>query len=99
MKKTYILLMAAAALTLSACQYKSHFQVDMPQDEDPGKYPSAEGIGYLGNDLEWEDIADVKSDITHLKYTVTGANGVKEVKEFNTPWEASEWIIPLPAGE
>lgn len=90
--------MAAAALTLGACQFKIHFQEDMAQGEDTGKYP-AEEVGYLGNDLEWKDIADIKSDITHLRYTVTGSNGVKEVKEFDTPWEASEWMIPLPAGE
>ena len=99
MKKTYILLIAAAALILGACTHKPHFEVDMPQDENPGKYPSSEGQGFLGNDLEWEDIADVKSDITHLKYTVTGSNGVKEVHEFASPSEASEWMIPLPAGE
>ena len=99
MKKIYILLMAAAALTLGACQHKTHFEVDMPQDEKTDKYPAPDGLGYLGNDLDWEDIADVKSDITHLKYTVTGANGVKEVHEFNTPAEASEWMIPLPVGE
>ncbi len=99
MKKTYILLMAAAALTLGACQHKTHFPEDMPQDEKTDKYSAPDGLGYLGNDLEWEDIADVKSDITHLKYTVTGTNGVKEVHEFNTPSEASEWMIPLPVGE
>ena len=99
MKQTYLLLMAAAALSVSSCQYKTHFPEDMPQDEQTDKYPAPDGLGYLGNDLEWEDIADVKSDITHLKYTVTGANGVKEVHEFNTPTEASEWMIPLPVGE
>lgn len=99
MKQTYLLLMAAAALSVGSCQYKTHFPEDMPQDEQTDKYPAPDGLGYLGNDLEWEDIADVKSDITHLKYTVTGANGVKEVHEFNTPTEASEWMIPLPVGE
>ena len=91
--------MAAAAFTLGACTHKTHFEVDMPQDEQTDKYPAPDGRGFLGNDLEWEDIADVKSDITHLKYTVTGANGVKEEHEFKTPKEASEWIIPLPVGE
>ena len=99
MKQTYLLLMAAAALIVGSCQYKTHFPEDMPQDEQTDKYPAPDGRGFLGNDLEWEDIADVKSDITHLKYTVTGSNGVKEVHEFNTPSEASEWMIPLPAGE
>ena len=99
MKKTYILFIAVAAFTLGACTHKPHFEVDMPQDENPGKYPAPDGQGFLGNDLAWEDIADVKSEITHLKYTVTGANGVKEVHEFNSPSEASEWMIPLPAGE
>ena len=92
-------MMLAALLMAGACSHKIHFEVDMPQDENAGKYPAPEGLGYLGNDLAWEDIADVKSDITHLKYTVTGANGVKEVKEFNSPKEACEWIIPLPVGE
>ena len=91
--------MAAAAFTLGACTHKTHFEVDMPQDEQTDKYPAPDGRGFLGNDLEWEDIADVKSDITHLKYTVTGANGVKEEHEFKTPKEASEWMIPLPVGE
>lgn len=91
--------MAAAALTLGACTHKTHFEVDMPQDEKTDKYPAPDGQGYLGNDLAWDDIADVKGDITHLKYTVTGANGVKEVHEFNSPTEASEWMIPLPVGE
>lgn len=99
MKKTYILLIAAAALALGACTHKTHFEVDMPQDEKTDKYPAPDGQGFLGNDLAWDDIADVKSDITHLKYTVTGPNGVKEVHEFNTPAEASEWMIPLPVGE
>ena len=99
MKKTYILLIAAAALALGACTHKTHFEVDMPQDEKTDKYPAPDGQGFLGNDLAWDDIADVKSDITHLKYTVTGSNGVKEVHEFNTPAEASEWMIPLPVGE
>ncbi len=99
MKQTYLLLMAAAALTLGACQHKTHFPEDMPQDEQTDKYPAPDGQGFLGNDLAWDDIADVKSDITHLKYTVTGSNGVKEVHEFNTPAEASEWMIPLPVGE
>jgi len=99
MKKTYILLIAASALTLGACTHKTHFEVDMPQDEKTDKYPAPDGQGFLGNDLAWDDIADVKSDITHLKYTVTGSNGVKEVHEFNTPAEASEWMIPLPVGE
>ena len=99
MKKTYILLIAASALTLGACTHKTHFEVDMPQDEKTDKYPAPDGQGFLGNDLAWDDIADVKSDITHLKYTVTGSNGVKEVKEFASPSEASEWIIPLPVGE
>ena len=99
MKQTHILLIAAAALTLGACTHKTHFEVDMPQDEKTDKYPAPDGQGFLGNDLAWDDIADVKSDITHLKYTVTGSNGVKEVHEFNTPAEASEWMIPLPVGE
>lgn len=99
MKKTYILLIAASALTLGACTHKTHFEMDMPQDEKTDKYPAPDGQGFLGNDLAWDDIADVKSDISHLKYTVTGSNGVKEVHEFNTPAEASEWMIPLPVGE
>ena len=99
MKKTYIILLSAVLLGVAACTHKTHFEVDMPQDEQSDKYPAPDGIGYLGNDLAWEDIADVKSDITHLKYTVTGANGVKEVKEFASPSEASKWIIPLPVGE
>lgn len=99
MKQTYILLMAAAALTLGACTHKTHFEVDMPQDEQTDKYPAPNGRGFLGNDLTWEDVADFKSDITHLKFTVTGSNGVKEVREFNSPEEASEWMIPLPVGE
>ena len=99
MKKINIVMMLAALLMAGACSHKIHFEVDMPQDEDGGKYPAPEGLGYLGNDLAWEDIADQKSDITHLKYTVTGANGVKEVKEFNSPKEACEWMIPLPVGE
>lgn len=99
MKKTYILLMAAAALVLGACHHATHYQDDMPQGEDSGKYPAPQGLGYLGNDLAWEEIADVQSEITHLKYTVTGDNGVKEEKEFETPEEAASWIIPLPVGE
>ena len=99
MKKTYILILAAAALTLGACTHKTHFEVDMPQDEDSGKYPAPEGQGFLGNDLSWEDVADAKSDITSLKFTVTGTNGVKEVHEFGSPTEASGWMVPLPAGE
>ena len=99
MKQTYILLMAAAALTLGACTHKTHFEVDMPQDEQTDKYPAPNGRGFLGNDLTWEDVADFKSDITHLKFTVSGSNGVKEVHEFNSPEEASEWMIPLPVGE
>ena len=100
MKKTYIiLLLSAALLGVAACTHKPHFEVDMPQDEQPDKYSAPDGRGFLGNDLAWEDIADVKSDITHLKYTVTGSNGVKEVKEFASPSEASKWIIPLPVGE
>jgi len=91
--------MAAAALVLGSCHHPIHFDVDMPQDENPDKYPSGDGLGYLGNDLDWEEIADIKSEITHLKYTVTGSNGVLETGEFNTPLEASEWMIPLPAGE
>ena len=99
MKKTYIILLSAVLLGVAACTHKTHFEVDMPQDEQSDKYPAPDGIGYLGNDLAWEDIADVKSNITHLKYTVTGSNGVKEVKEFASPSEASKWIIPLPVGE
>ena len=99
MKKTYILLMAAAALILGACHHATHYEDDMPQDEDSGKYPAPNGKGYLGNDLAWEEIADVKSEITHLKYTVTGANGVLEEKEFSSPELASKWMIPLPIGE
>lgn len=89
--------MIAASLTLSACRHKNHFEVDLPRDEQSQKYPGSP-IGYLGNDLSWEDIADVKSSITHLKYFVTGA-GVKEEREFASPQEASEWMLPLPAGE
>lgn len=99
MKKFYLILMAVAALSFSACQFKPHYQEDMPQDEDPDKYPAGELMGYLGNDLAWEDIADVLSDIHSLKYIVTGSNDVHEEKEFDLPWEASEWIIPLPEGE
>lgn len=99
MKKTYILLTAAAALTLGACTHKPHFEVDMPQDATPGKYSAPEGQGFLGNELTWEDVADVQSTISNLKFTVTGPNGVKEVHEFNNPAEASEWMIPLPAGD
>lgn len=91
--------MAAAALVLGSCSHPAHYEEDMPEGEESGKYPAPEGIGYLGNDLSWEDIADTKSEITHLKYTVTGANGVREVKEFASPLEASEWMIPLPVGE
>ena len=99
MKKTYILLMAAAALILGACHHPTHYKEDMPEGEDSGKYPTPDGQGFLGNDLAWEDIADIKSEITHLKYTVTGANGVREEKEFSSPEEASLWILPLPVGE
>lgn len=99
MKKYYLILMAIAAFCLNACQFKPHYQEDMPKDEDTDKYPPEEVLGYLGNDLAWEDIADVLSDIHSLMYIVTGSNGVKEEKEFDLPWEASEWIIPLPAGE
>ena len=99
MKKYYILLMAAAALALGACHHPTHYDDDIPEGGEGGKYPTPDGQGYLGNDLAWDDIADVKSEITHLKYTVTGANGVKEVREFNNPTEASEWIIALPVGE
>ncbi len=99
MKRINLILTAVATLSLLACSHKTHFEVDMPQDEQTHKYPSSDGYGFLGNDLEWEDIADVKSEITHLKYTVTGANGVLETHEFNSPSEASEWIIPLPVGE
>ena len=99
MKKTYILLIAASSLILGACTHKAHFEEDMPKDEQTDKYPAPDGQGFLGNDLAWEDIADIKSDITHLKYTVTGENGVKEEKEFSSPSEASEWMIPLPVGE
>ena len=99
MKQTCILFMAAAALTLGACTHKTHFEVDMPQDEKTDKYPAPNGRGFLGNDLTWEDLADVKSEISHLKFTVTGSNGVKEVHEFNAPSEASDWMIPLPVGE
>ncbi len=99
MKKTYILLMAAAALILGACHHATHYTDDLPEGEDTGKYPASDGLGFLGNDLAWEEIADVKSEITHLKYTVTGANGVLEEKEFSSPAEASEWMIPLPVGE
>lgn len=99
MKQTYILLMAAATLTLGACTHKTHFEVDMPQDEQTDKYPTPDGLGYLGNDLSWEDIADIMSEITYVKFTVTGANGVLETHEFASPAEASEWMIPLPVGE
>lgn len=99
MKKTYILLMAAAALILGACHHATHYTDDLPEGEDTGKYPASDGLGFLGNDLAWEEIADVKSEITHLKYTVTGANEVLEEKEFSSPAEASEWMIPLPVGE
>lgn len=99
MKRIHLILTAAATLSLLACSHETHFEIDMPQDEQTQKYPSSTGYGFLGNDLAWEDIADIKSDISHLKYTVTGANGVLETHEFNTPSEASEWIIPLPAGE
>lgn len=99
MKKTYILLMAAAALILGACHHATHYPDDLPEDEDTGKYPAPDGMGFLGNDLAWEEIADVKSEITHLKYTVTGANEVLEEKEFSSPAEASKWMIPLPVGE
>ena len=99
MKKTYILLMAAAALILGACHHATHYTDDLPEGEDTGKYPAPDGMGFLGNDLAWEEIADVKSEITHLKYTVTGANEVLEEKEFSSPAEASEWMIPLPVGE
>lgn len=99
MKKTYILLIAASALTLGACTHKTHFEVDMPQDEQTDKYPAPQGRGFLGDDLTWEDVADIKSEITHLKFTVTGAGGVKEVHEFRSPSEASEWMLPLPVGE
>ena len=99
MKKTYILLMAAAALILGACHHATHYTDDLPEGEDTGKYPASDGLGFLGNDLAWEEIADVKSEITHLKYIVTGANEVLEEKEFSSPAEASEWMIPLPVGE
>ena len=99
MKKTYILLMAAAALILGACHHATHYTDDLPEGEDTGKYPAPDGMGFLGNDLAWEEIADVKSEITHLKYTVTGANEVLEEKEFSSPAEASKWMIPLPVGE
>lgn len=99
MKKTYILLMAAAALILGACHHATHYTDDLPEGEDTGKYPASDGLGFLGNDLAWEEIADIKSEITHLKYTVTGANEVLEEKEFSSPAEASEWMIPLPVGE
>lgn len=99
MKKTYILLMAAAALILGACHHATHYPDDLPEGEDTGKYPAPDGMGFLGNDLAWEEIADVKSEITHLKYTVTGANEVLEEKEFSSPAEASKWMIPLPVGE
>lgn len=99
MKKTYILLMAAAALILGACHHATHYTDDLPEGEDTGKYPASTGLGFLGNDLAWEEIADIKSEITHLKYTVTGANEVLEEKEFSSPAEASEWMIPLPVGE
>ena len=48
MKQTHILLMAAAALTLGACTHKTHFEVDMPQDEQTDKYPAPNGRGFLG---------------------------------------------------
>lgn len=99
MKKTYILLVAAAALILGACHHATHYTDDLPEGEDTGKYPASAGLGFLGNDLAWEEIADVKSEITHLKYIVTGANEVLEEKEFSSPAEASEWMIPLPVGE
>lgn len=100
MKKTYIILLTAAALlSLGSCKHKTHFEVDMPQDEQTDKYPAPQGRGFLGDDLTWEDVADVKSEIMHLKFTVTGAGGVKEVHEFRSPSEASEWMLPLPEGE
>ncbi|MBP3202275.1 MAG: FimB/Mfa2 family fimbrial subunit, partial [Bacteroidales bacterium] len=99
MKQTCILLMAAVALSFGACTHKTHFEVDMPQDEQTDKYPAPDGLGYLGNDLSWEDIADVMSDISHIRFTVTGTNGVKETHEFTNPTEASEWMLPLPVGE
>ena len=99
MKKTYLYIIAAAALMLGACTHPTHFDLDMPQDENPQKYPAPSGVGFLGNDLEWEDIADTESEIAHLSYTVTGANGVKETHEFNSAMDASDWMIPLPVGE
>lgn len=99
MKKTYLLLMAAAALILGACTHPTHFELDMPQDENPQKYPAPQGVGYLGNDLTWEDIADTQSEIEHLSFTISGPNGVKETHEFNSTMDASEWMVPLPVGE
>ena len=51
MKKTYILLMAAAALILGACHHATHYTDDLPEGEDTGKYPASTGLGFLGNDL------------------------------------------------
>lgn len=84
---------------LAACSHPTHFEVDMPQEEQTDKYPTPDGLGYLGNDLSWEDIADIMSEITYIRFTVTGANGVLETHEFTTPAEASEWMLPLPVGE
>jgi hypothetical protein len=99
MKKTYLLILAAAALMLGACTHNTHFELDMPQDENPQKYPAPNGVGFLGNDLDWEDIADTESIIDHLSFTVTGSNGVMEKQEFSSAEDASEWMLPLPVGE
>lgn len=84
---------------LGACTQENHFDEDMPQDENTDKYDKSAGVGFLGNDLEWEDLADIQSGINHLRFLVTGNNGVNEVREFNNPLEASEWMLELPTGE
>ena len=99
MKKINMILMAFAVLTLGSCSHAIHFDQDMPQDENTSKYPAPDGLGYLGNDLAWEDIADIKSEIANVKYVISGANGVLEHREFGSPEEASELMIPLPVGE
>ena len=58
MKKTYLLLMAAAALILGACTHPTHFELDMPQDENPQKYPK-----YVNYDaIEVSTVADIPND-------------------------------------